>query len=64
VSGLLALMREARATSRRAAGPFAAELAVGAGGRIDACTSLARAGAGCACDCAAAAPLAATIAPR
>jgi hypothetical protein len=64
VSGLLALMHEARARAARAAGPIAADLAVGAGGRIDACTSLVRAGAACACDCAAAGPMAASIAPR
>jgi len=63
VSGLLALLHEARGKARRT-GPAAADLAVGAGGRIDACTSLVRAGAACACDCAAADPMAASIAPR
>ena len=63
VSGLLALMHEARGNARAAA-PIAAALAVGDGGRIDACTSLVRAGATCACDCAAAGPMAASIAPR
>ena len=63
VSGLLALMREARGNAR-AGEPIAAALAVGAGGRIDACASLVRAGAACACDCAAAGPMAASIAPR
>jgi len=63
VSGLLALMHEVRGKAR-AAEPIAAALAVGAGGRIDACTSLVRAGAACACDCAAAGPMAASIAPR
>jgi len=64
VSGLLALMHEASGKARRAAAPPGADLVVGAGGRIDACTSLVRAGAACACDCAAAGSMAASIAPR
>jgi len=64
VSGLLALMHEARGKARRAAAPTAADLVVGAGGRIDACARLGRAGAACACDCAAAGLMAASIAPR
>jgi subtilisin family serine protease len=64
VSGLFALMHEARGKARRATESAAADLVVGAGGRIDACTSLVRAGAACACDCAAAGPVAASLAPR
>lgn len=54
VSGLLALIREARAHGRMAVAlhaPLAASLIAGADGRIDACASLARASAVCACSC-------------
>jgi hypothetical protein len=63
VSGLLALMHEVRGKARRS-DSAAGGLAVGAGGRVDACTSLVRAGAPCACDCTAAGAMAASIAPR
>ena len=63
VSGLLALLHEAHGT-RPKAEPAAADLVVGAGGRIDACASLLRAGATCACDCTAPGSMAAAIAPR
>ena len=64
VSGLLALMLEAQAASKRGAAPIAAELVVGADGQIDSCASLQRAGAACTCDCAAAARVAASVTPR
>jgi len=63
VSGLLALMHEVRGKARRS-DSVAGGLALGAGGRVDACTSLVRAGAACACDCTAAGAMAASIAPR
>ncbi|HSC65500.1 MAG TPA: S8 family serine peptidase [Caldimonas sp.] len=64
VSGLLALMREARGSVRRVVAPTGGDLVVGTDGRIDACASLVGAGAACVCDCAAAGPMAASIAPR
>lgn len=51
VSGLLALMQEARGTTSDPAAPLAASLVLKADGRVDACASLGRARAGCACEC-------------
>ena len=64
VSGLMALMLEARAAAIGAARPVRADLVSRADGRIDSCASLARAGAACACDCASAASLAVSDGPR
>lgn len=56
LSGLLALMLEARSRSVPSAGTphraVGADLVADADGRIDACASLVRAGLRCACDCA------------
>ena len=54
VSGLLALMIELQARSGRAGVPAAADLVAQPDGRVDACASLARAGAACVCACGAA----------
>jgi hypothetical protein len=51
VSGLLALMLEARARGTRPHDAIAGDLVVRADGRIDACASLARSAAGCVCGC-------------
>ena len=51
VSGLVALMVEARGTRTAAPRAVGGDLVVGADGRIDACASLLKAGARCACDC-------------
>lgn len=51
VSGLLALMLDARARGGRARTAIAADLVRRADGRVDACASLTRAGAACACGC-------------
>ena len=64
VSGLLALMLEAQARSKRASAPIAAELVVRGDGHIDSCASLQRAGGACTCDCTAAARVAASVTPR
>jgi subtilisin family serine protease len=64
VSGLLALMLEVHAATKRVAAPVASELVVAGDGRIDACASLQRAGASCLCDCAAAARIAVSVTPR
>jgi subtilisin family serine protease len=64
VSGLLALMLEVHAASKRTAAAAMSELVVASDGRIDACASLQRAGATCPCDCAAAARIAVSVTPR
>jgi subtilisin family serine protease len=51
VSGLLAVMRDARAKSGVGLGGIGADLVLLADRRIDACASLRRAGAACLCDC-------------
>jgi len=51
VSGLLALMVEARGTAPRSPTPLARDLVLKPDGRVDACASLGRARAACACEC-------------
>ena len=51
VSGLLALMVDAQTRGGKARTAIAADLVRRADGRVDACASLARAGAACACAC-------------
>jgi subtilisin family serine protease len=51
VSGLVALMVEARASRTAVSRSLGGDLVVGADGRVDACASLLKAGARCACDC-------------
>lgn len=51
VSGLLALMLDAQTRGGKARTAIAADLVRRADGRVDACASLARAGAACACAC-------------
>jgi subtilisin family serine protease len=51
VSGLLALMREARGADSPPSTPLAASLVLKADGRVDPCASLGRVRAGCACEC-------------
>ncbi|HEY9067897.1 MAG TPA: S8 family serine peptidase [Burkholderiaceae bacterium] len=53
LSGLVALLLDARTRSGAAPGPVGADLVRLADGRIDACASLARAALGCVCACAA-----------
>ena len=57
VSGLLALMIELQERSGRTGLPAAADLVAQSDGRVDACASLARAGAACVCACAATPPM-------
>jgi subtilisin family serine protease len=59
VSGLLALMLEARGQASATARPVGADLVLEADGRVDSCASLGRAGSACACACPPAARMAA-----
>jgi hypothetical protein len=63
VSGLLALMLEARGKTKRAASRVATEIVVTGDGRVDSCASLRRAGATCTCDCTATAGTAIPVTP-
>ena len=56
LSGLVALLLDARARSAASARPVDADLVRLRDGRIDACASLARASPGCVCACAALPP--------
>ena len=64
VSGLLALMLEARGKAKAGAAPARAGLVLQGDGRIDSCASVATAGAACACDCTTAAQMAVSMTPR
>lgn len=61
VSGMLALMREARARGSRPGSGGVDALVLRGDGRVDACASLRRAGGACACECGGAAEMAVSI---